>query len=121
MTDTSIARQTVKGSPMPEHPPWCDKTTCTVATSNSGHHLSRAVNLAPIAPNPLAVAVQLMQGMPVDGFPLSSVPIVTIAFDDDEGELFTAVLYVATARRLGRLLTHYPAVVGGSAGMRKKI
>ncbi len=48
MTDTSIARQTVKGSPMPEHPPWCDKTTCTVATSNSGHHLSRAVNLAPM-------------------------------------------------------------------------
>jgi len=61
-------------------------------------------------PNPLGMTIGLMQGTPIDGFPMSAVPLVTVTFSDEEGELLTPVLYLTQARRLGRLLAHYAAV-----------
>src|SRR5215813_9350868 len=91
------------------HPVWCQRAACAGATSD-GHHFSRAVVLQPIAPSPLGIAVQLMQGKPIDGFPLSNVPMVAMTFTDGEGDWFTPLLYLSMARRLGRMLSHYPAV-----------
>jgi hypothetical protein len=113
---TDLVLPTISGV---QHPPWCDKTVCT-ASNVSGDHASGAVLLQPLAPNPLGIAVQLTQGVAIDGFPLSSAPLVAMTFSDDEGELFTPLLYMPMARRLGRLLTYYPAVLRGGAPLPPK-
>jgi len=64
------------------------------------------VQLPPIPPNPLSVAVRLSQGANIPGHPLSDIPLVYAALSDDEGEIFDVPIYPKMARELGRILTH---------------
>jgi hypothetical protein len=58
-----------------------------------------------MSPNPVAVAIRLVQGTPMDGYPLSDVPLVHLSMTDDEGdELCDVPLYVEMAHALARLL-----------------
>src|SRR2546430_14933023 len=60
-----------------EHPSWCSRSDCQVAEPEGGAHLSRPAQ-ARSARTDLAVTIQLVQYQPVDGFPDSGQPFVSL-------------------------------------------
>src|SRR5437016_7049536 len=60
-----------------EHPSWCSRSDCQVAEPEGGAHLSRPAP-ARSARTDLAVTIQLVQYQPVDGFPDSGQPFVSL-------------------------------------------
>jgi hypothetical protein len=106
MTQTTSAQPHRDQRPNIDHPLWCDPGSCSVGTNGTGRHESASVELPPIPPNPLGVAVRLSQGAPMSKHPQADIPLMYAALSDDEGEIFDVPMDPKMARQLGRILTH---------------
>jgi hypothetical protein len=68
------------------------------------------LELEPIPPSSLRVEVSLLQGTPIEGYPLSDTVLVDLVMLGSHGELGQASMFPEMASRLGSALSHYAKV-----------